>query len=149
MKSQRTKAGGTGIYGRGFLGITREAQLGITATHLNEFILNMGKDLRKWCHETYHQFLLVNGIEDEPSVGYRENVNKMHFNSHFDFNQKQPNDSTVILDFSMILLVMKSMIQQSKIPSIFCCSNSLPRCIKTPPISCLHIYAIYHLLQSS
>ncbi len=30
MTSQRTKEGGMGIYNRGFLGIIREAQLGIT-----------------------------------------------------------------------------------------------------------------------
>ena len=67
----------------------------------NEFILNMRKDLRKWCHENYHLFVPGNGIEDEPSVGCGENVNKMHNNPHFDFEKKiqeHPNDSTVILD---------------------------------------------------
>ncbi len=35
MMSQRTKEGGMGIYQRGFLGIMREAQLGITQISLN------------------------------------------------------------------------------------------------------------------
>ena len=25
--------------------------------HSNEFVLNMHKDLRKWCHENYHGYL--------------------------------------------------------------------------------------------
>ncbi len=35
MMSQRTKEGGTGIYKGEFLGIMREAQLGMTSTYLS------------------------------------------------------------------------------------------------------------------
>ncbi len=67
----------------------------------NEFILNMRKDLRKWCHENYRLFVAGNGVEDEPSIGCGENVSKMLYNPHFNFEEKiqgHPNDSTLILD---------------------------------------------------
>ncbi len=69
--------------------------------NLKEFIINMCKDLREWCHENYHLFAPGNGIEDEPSVGCGETVSKMHYNHHFDFEgkiQEHPNDRNVILD---------------------------------------------------
>ncbi len=34
-----------------------------------EFVLNINKDLRKWCRENYHLFDQGNEIEDEPSIG--------------------------------------------------------------------------------
>ncbi len=61
----------------------------------------MCKDLRKWCGENENLFLQGNGIEDETSIGCRESVNTMHYNSHFKFEMQiweYPNDSTVILD---------------------------------------------------
>ncbi len=51
----------------------------------HEFILNMCKDLRKWSHKNYHLFVKGNKIEDELSIGCRESVNTMHYNSHFNF----------------------------------------------------------------
>ncbi len=69
--------------------------------NLKELILNMRKDLREWYHENYHLFVSGNGIEAEPPVGCGENVIKMHYNPHFDFEgkfQEHPNDDTVILD---------------------------------------------------
>ncbi len=53
-----------------------------------ESILNIWKDLRKWCHENFHLFVQGNGIEDEPSIGCRENINTMHYNPHFNFEEK-------------------------------------------------------------
>ncbi len=53
-----------------------------------EFILNSRKDLSEWCHESYHLFVLGNGIEAEPSIGCGENVSKMHYNPHFNFKAK-------------------------------------------------------------
>ncbi len=67
----------------------------------HQFILNMCKDLRKWCHESYQLFVQGNRIEDKPSIGCRENVNKTHYNPHFNFEgkiQEYPNDSNVILN---------------------------------------------------
>ncbi len=67
----------------------------------NKFILNMCKDLREWCCENYHLFVLGNGIEYEPSVGCGENVSKIYYSPHFDFEgkiQEHPNDSIVIQD---------------------------------------------------
>ncbi len=69
--------------------------------NLKEFIINMRKDLREWCHENYHLFVPGNLIKDKPFVGCGENVSKMHYNPHFDVKgkiQEHPNDSTVILD---------------------------------------------------
>ncbi len=51
----------------------------------NEFVLNMRKDLRKWCHENYHLFVQGNGIEDKLYIGFGESVNTMYYNSHCNF----------------------------------------------------------------
>ncbi len=54
----------------------------------SKFIFNMQKDLRKWCNENYHLLMEGNGIEDEPLIGFRENVNTMHYNHHFNFEER-------------------------------------------------------------
>ncbi len=38
----------------------------------HEFMINMQKDLRKWCNENYHIFKHGNGIENEPSISCGE-----------------------------------------------------------------------------
>ncbi len=67
----------------------------------HEFILHMLKDLRKGCHESCHQFVQWNGIEDETSIGCRLNVKTMYYNPKFDFEegiQEHTNNVTFILD---------------------------------------------------
>ncbi len=48
----------------------------------------MQKDLRKWYHESYNIFVQGNGIGGELLVGCVENVNTMHYNPHFNFEEK-------------------------------------------------------------
>ncbi len=67
----------------------------------HEFILDMCKNVRKWCHENYHLFVQGSGIKDEPSIDCWENDNKMHYILHFNFEGKiwdHPKNSIVILD---------------------------------------------------
>ncbi len=43
-----------------------------------ESILDMKKDLRKWCNENYHLFVYGDGIEDQLMIGCKENVSTMY-----------------------------------------------------------------------
>ncbi len=82
-------------------------------------------------------------IEDEPSIGCGENVNKMHYNPHFDFEEiiwEHLNDSTIILDLfgaSAGNEIYDSAKRDSRYQVFLSHSNTLPTCIRTPPISCI------------
>ncbi len=50
-----------------------------------QFLLNVQKDLKKWCHENHHLFIEDNGKQDNLSIGYGKDFNNMFYNPLFEY----------------------------------------------------------------